>query len=81
MALLIKSAINCARLTAQVKRLIVPQLHTVYSVSTYSSKLMSAMDQHEVVPDVIAVAPSDKIEVNWFYISNTKKLFDKFHHC
>lgn len=65
MALLIKSAINCVRSTAQVKRLTVPQLHAAYSAYNYSSESMAAMNEHEVVPDVVAVPPSEKIEVNF----------------
>jgi len=66
MALLIKSAINCCRLTARPKHLIVSQLNAAaFSArSSYSTK-SAAMLQHEVVPDVIAVAPSDKIEVSY----------------
>lgn len=69
MALLIKSAINCCRLTARPKHLIVSQLNAAaFSArSSYSTK-SAAMLEHEVVPDVIAVAPSDKIEVK--YISS-----------
>jgi len=70
MALLIKSAINYSRLTARAKHLIVPQLNVAFSAcSTYSTKPSVAnMLEHEVVPDVIAVAPSDKIEVNFIFI-------------
>lgn len=67
MALLIKSAINCCRLTARPKHLFVSQLNTAFSArSSYSTK-SAAMLEHEVVPDVIAVAPSDKIEVKYYY--------------
>ncbi|VVC35370.1 Hypothetical protein CINCED_3A006753 [Cinara cedri] len=40
-------------------------LYAVHAASTYSSKSMAAMNEHEVVPDVIAVAPGDKIEVSY----------------
>lgn len=78
MALLIKTAINCARSTAQVKRLIVPQLYTAYSAFNYSSKSMAAMNEHEVVPDVIAVAPNEKIEVNLPNITLLQLIFVHF---
>lgn len=64
MALLIKSSVNLTRLTAQVKKFIIPQITTL----NYSSKVVVAMDTHEVVPDVIPVAPSDKIEVRYYQI-------------
>lgn len=67
MALLIKSAINYSRVTTRAKHLIIPQFSAAFSVSSYSTKSsIATMLEHEVVPDVIAVAPSDKIEVNNF---------------
>lgn len=67
MALLIRSLLNSARLTTQVKHLFVPisKLNAVFSAptSTYSSKLIATMIENQVVPDVIDVAPKDKIEV------------------
>lgn len=69
MALSVKSAFSRSLLTGQIKRSIVPRLNAAFSASNdrlYSSKRTSAMNEHEVVPDVIAVAPSDKIEVITF---------------
>lgn len=75
MALLIKSAINYCHLTARAKHSIVPQLTAAFTArSSYSTKSsVAAMLEHEVVPDVIPVAPSDKIEVICFSIV---KLYD-----
>jgi len=70
MALLIKSAINYCHLTTRAKHLIVPQLTAAFTArSPYSTKSsVVAMLEHEVVPDVIAVAPSDKIQVKYLFI-------------
>ncbi|KAL5233055.1 hypothetical protein ACI65C_000465 [Semiaphis heraclei] len=67
MALLIKSAINYCHLTARAKHLIIPQFTAAFTArSSYSTKFsVAAMLEHEVVPDVIPVAPSDRIEVSY----------------
>lgn len=70
MASLMKSAINYCHLSTRAKHLIVPQLTAAFTArSSYSTKSsVAAMLEHEVVPDVIAVAPSDKIQVIYLLI-------------
>lgn len=86
MALLIKSAINFCHLTTRAKNLIVPQLAAAFTArSSYSIKSsVAAMLEHEVVPDVIAVAPSDKIQVKYLFIfivgSNLSNIWVSSHY-
>lgn len=79
MAFLIKSAINYTRLTTQVKHLVpvIPQLKFAFTPnmsSTSSSEpntIITAMNKHGVVPDVIPVAPEEEVEVNFeLYLSS-----------
>lgn len=65
MALLIRSAVNCARLAVRPsKRLIVARPNAPLGSSVrYSSKCAAAMTEHQVVPDVVAVAPTESVEV------------------
>lgn len=79
MALLLKSAISYTCLTTRVKHL-VPKLKATFrpfsaSSSGDSTKPIATMIEYEVVPDVIAVAPKDKLEVNFKLLLSTHPNF------